>query len=286
MGRKLFCELSPAAYAISAAKEREKRRLKDWFAGTPFALARQEELLPVRWYEHRSLIYRTLGNTKPYLQAGKAVNLSLAAPKIDGVVIGPGQVFSLWRLVGKTSRAKGYQTGLVIENGKPSEGIGGGLCQLSNLIHWMVLHSPLEIVERHHHDQWDLFPDFHRQVPFGVGTSIAYNYLDYRFRNPTGGPVQLRLGVDGDYLWGKLLADRPLDRSYHISQEKQAFVRQDGQVFREGEIWRSVVDKRTGNCLERQLLQKNHALVLYDVRDLPVREAEGTGGCNGGQGLL
>ena len=56
-------------------------------------------------------------------------------------------------------------------------------CQLSNLLHWMVLHSDLTITEHHHHDRFDLFPDDGRQVPFGMGTSIVYNYLDYRVTN-------------------------------------------------------------------------------------------------------
>ena len=40
-------------------------------------------------------------------------------------------------------------------------------------------------IEHHHHDALDLFPDYNRQIPFGTGTSIAYNYLDYRFKNTT-----------------------------------------------------------------------------------------------------
>ena len=73
MSRKLFCQLSPVTYAISAEKERLLRRIKDWHQKVPFAVNRQEEALPVTWYTHRSLIFRTLGNTQLQLQAGKAV---------------------------------------------------------------------------------------------------------------------------------------------------------------------------------------------------------------------
>ena len=115
----------------------------------------------------------------------------IAAPKVSGVLIRPGEVFSFWRLVGATSARKGYREGLMIKRGQPSQGIGGGLCQFTNLLHWLVLHSPLRIVEYHHHDGVDLFPDCGRQIPFGIGTSISYNYLDYRFQNPTGTTFQL-----------------------------------------------------------------------------------------------
>ena len=275
MSRKLFCQLSPVTYAISAEKERLLRRIKDWHQKVPFAVNRQEEALPVTWYTHRSLIFRTLGNTQLQLQAGKAVNLSLAVPKVTGIVIEPGEVFSLWRLVGRTSRRAGYAMGLTIADGKPEAGIGGGLCQLSNLIHWMVLHTPMKIVELHHHDQWDLFPDFHRQVPFGTGTSIAYNYLDYRFENTTSWPVQLKLWIEGRYLCGQILSTQTLDNSYHISVEGERFVREQGKIYREGQVYRKVIDKRTGNLLEKTLLRQNHALVLYDTSQLPIEEERG-----------
>ena len=73
----------------------------------------------------------------------------------------------------------------------------------------MVLHSELTIAEHHHHDGLDLFPDFGRQIPFGTGTSISYNYIDYRVRNDTSNTYQLRLWVDGEYLCGELRATEP-----------------------------------------------------------------------------
>lgn len=111
----------------------------------------------------------------------------------------------------KPSKAKGYRTGLTIANETPSSGIGGGMCQMTNLIHWMILHTPLEIIEHHHHDGFDLFPDFNRQVPFGTGTSIVYNYLDYRFKNNTDQTFQLIIYVTDTHLCGELRAEHPLD---------------------------------------------------------------------------
>lgn len=55
--------------------------------------------------------------------------------------------------------------GLVIRNGASDEGVGGRLCQFTDLIHWIVPHFPLTIVEHHHHNQLDLFPDFDRVRP-------------------------------------------------------------------------------------------------------------------------
>ena len=227
---------------------------------------RLEIQLPVVIYKHKSLIRRQLGDVDMTLQNNKAVNLSLAAPKISGVLILPGETFSLWHLVGKTSARKGYKEGLMIKRGKPDRGIGGGLCQLSNLIHWIVLHTPFEITEHHHHDGVDLFPDFGRQVPFGVGTSISYNYLDYRFKNNTEQTFQLIVYTDEKYLNAELRAEKPLPVKYHIESRNEHFVQEDGIWYRNGEVWRQCVDKASGKVIKEKLIKTNHAQVMYDEK--------------------
>ena len=274
MKRKLFCELSPFTYRLSTEKEILKRDVKDLLGKFRFARQRTEDPLPVLVYRHNSLIRRRLGNVNMQLQENKATNLALAVACLDGVLIRPGDTFSLWKLVGRTSKRKGYKEGLTIERGKPSQGIGGGLCQLSNLIHWMVLHSDLTITEHHHHDGLDLFPDYGRQIPFGTGTSISYNYLDYRFRNDTGNTYQLKLWVDGEYLRGELRACAPLPNTFHIHAENEFFSREDGVVYRNGQVFRDVVDAATGRCLESRLIRTNHARVMYECPPELIREKE------------
>lgn len=274
MSRRLFCQLGPWAYGLSVWKQRSLRRGRDLFSKEKFAGEKREEVLPVCVARHGSLIRRRLGNVDMELQENKAVNLALAAPKVNGVLIRPGETFSFWHLVGKPSAARGYREGLTISAGRTDRGVGGGMCQFTNLIHWMVLHTPLTVVERHHHDGVDLFPDFNRQIPFGTGTSIYYNYLDYRFRNDTEDAYQLLVWVDGEYLRGELRSSRESPFRYHIRAEKEGFIREAGEVFRVGKVWRETVDPVTGNRLSRELLQENHARVLYDTSGLEIREAE------------
>ena len=272
--RKLFCEISPMTYRISSFKCRTIRRIQNVFGGRKFAKTKSTEMLPVLIYKHNSLIRRTLGNTQRQLQENKAVNLSIAAPKVNGVLIRPGETFSFWKLVGSISSSKGYKEGLTIANAQATSGIGGGMCQFTNLIHWMVLHTPLEIVEHHHHDGFDLFPDFNRQVPFGTGTSIVYNYLDYRIKNPTNITFQLITYVTDTHLCGELRATEALNVKYHIASEGEHFVRENGVVYRKGQVFRTCVDKRTGNTLSRELLRSNHAKVMYDTSTLEITEEE------------
>ena len=264
--RKTFSEISPLTYFISREKEIQKRHLQDLIHRTPFAGSVQEEKLPFPVVTHQSVIRRRLGNVDMQLQENKAVNLKLASAHLYGILIRPGETFSLWRLVGRTSARKGYKEGLTIAKSKTGKGIGGGLCQLSNLIHWMVLHSPLTIVEHHHHDSVDLFPDCNRKVPFGTGTSISYNYLDYRFKNNTADTFQLFVYVDEENLYGELYASAEQPYEYDIHAEGEAFVREEaGNIYRTGTVVRDTIDKRTGEVVTHQTIRTNHARVLYEM---------------------
>ena len=120
MERKLFCEISPFTYRLSMEKEILKRHVQDMLRKTLFAKERTEESLPVVIYRHNSLIRRRLGNVNMQLQENKATNLALAVKHIDGLVIRPGETFSVWRLIGRTTKRKGYKEGLTIAKGKPS----------------------------------------------------------------------------------------------------------------------------------------------------------------------
>jgi len=274
MGRKLFCEISPLTYKISTFKCRRIRNMKNVFIRQRFSEVRQEELLPFVIYKHNSLIRRKLGNTQMELQENKAVNLALSTPKINGILIRPGEIFSFWHLVGNITAAKGYKEGVTLFKDQVKAGVGGGMCQFTNLIHWMVLHTPLTIIEHHHHDGIDLFPDYNRQVPFGTGTSILYNYLDYRFKNETDITYQLVTYVTETHLCGELRASASLPIKYHISSENECFVRENDTVYRRGQVYRICIDKSTGNELSRELIRNNNARVMYDTGHLIVKTFE------------
>ncbi len=260
---KRFSQWSPLTYRIAVEKNIAQRKMKDALSGVKFAKIRDKTPLPHLIYSHNSLIRRTLGQVDMRLQDNKAISLGLAAPWVDGILIRPGETFSFWQLVGRCTAKRGFLPGMVLQNGVPGESVGGGMCQFSNLLHWMALHSDLTIAERHHHDDYDLFPDFGRQVPFGVGTSILYNYLDYRLRNDTGDTYQFLVHSDGQYLRGELRCTRTPGHVWHISCEEEYFSQEHGQWYRNNRVYRRKVDKLTGNTLEKSLLQQAHARVLY-----------------------
>lgn len=265
--RKLFCEISPVCYKISLRKEYFLRDAKDFFSKERFAVKIDTVPFPVIVKSHRSKIMRELHGVDMELQRNKAVNLKLAGDKINGIVIAPGETFSFWRLVGEPSAKSGYLDGLVIKSGKLGRDIGGGLCQLANLIHWLVLNSPLTVTEIFHHSD-ALFPDSGRRVPFGTGTGVFYKNIDYRFKNTTDRPVQILIWqCDGD-LCGELRSTESYPYTYRITEEDQGYVEEDGVFYRVSRVYRITLD-RDRQVIRRELILNNHSKVMYDYSLIP-----------------
>ena len=259
-------------YHLAVRKNRLLRRF-DWIKQhKTFAVKKAIHIdarLPNIVYTHKTVILRKLGNVDMTLQHNKATNLKLALKHVNGVIIEPNEIFSFWYLVGKCTQKKGYKEGLTIRSGMPSKGIGGGMCQFTNLIHWLVLHSPLTILEHHHHNGFDLFPDYGRQVPFGTGTSIMYNYLDYQFKNTTNQRFQLWFEMDDMYFKGEMRSEAPIPTVYHIKEEKAHFKKVDDTYYRCNEIYRQTVDPITGITLAYEKLLSSYAKVMYDPSFIP-----------------
>ena len=271
MPRKLFCEISPTTYKISVKKERIKRNIKNYFNKNILANTYQKEELPNIVKSHTSIILRKLHNVDMKLQENKKTNLEIASKKINGIIIKPGEIFSFWYIVGQTTRKYGYKEGLVISSKGFTKDIGGGLCQLANMIHYLVLNSPLEVVELHHHTD-ALFPDDRRRVPFGTGTSVFYNYLDYRFKNNTDQNIQLLLWVKDDILYGELRSEKEFPNRYKLEEVDHHFKKEKDKYYRISKVYRITIDKKTNKEINKELILDNHSEVMYDYNLIPESE--------------
>ena len=266
-------ERHPALFPVAVRLHRARRRWH-WMTGDEtWAAGRASAPLPTRVKRHRSLLLRQLGESEMWLQHNKVTNLRLASERVDGILIRPGETFSFNKVVGNCTRRKGYVAGMKLSNGDAEAGVGGGICQLANLLHWMFLHSPLTVVERSEHS-FDPFPDKGRVLPWGVGCSIVYNYVDLVVRNDTDTTFQLLVSVGERYLEGELRADREVPHTYSVFARDEQFLRHEGRVFRRNEIWRTVIDRRTGVAVGEELVKTNCALVKYlpdrvDILDVP-----------------
>lgn len=266
--KKLFCEICPATYAISKEKEICRRHLQDFRSKEVFAKTKLKGKLPNVVSSYSSELIKRGKGIDPELQKNKAINIRLASGRINGIVIRPGEVFSFWRTVGKTTKRKGYRDGRIISGDRLVAGLGGGLCNLGNTIHLLVLHSPLTVTEFHSHSD-ALAPDHGERVPFSSGTSVSYNYIDYRFRNDTDQDLQLLLWCKGGRLYGELRSEREFPQYYELYEEDHHFHKEEEKYYRISKIYRRVIDRASGEVTARELVRDNHSEVMFDYELIP-----------------
>lgn len=233
----------------------------------------ETQYYPYLVISHKTPLYRRLRNVDMWLQENKVTNLKLACQKLDGIILKPGETFSFWRLVGKPTKAKGFLEGMVLTNGSFTAGIGGGLCQLSNLIYWMTLHTPLTVTERWRHTH-DVFPDANRTQPFGSGATVVYNYVDLQIRNDTPHAYQLKVRVGKQDLEGEWRCEQPSPFKYQ-AYESEHLIKQEwwGGYTRHNVIRRKVFDHHE-QLLSDELVTENHAIMMYE----PLLQGSGEAG--------
>ena len=239
-----------------------RRRL--WWLTQSHHFARQTGApLACRQFAHKTPLLRKLRDVDMQYQYNKIVNLKVAVPRLNGILLHPGETFSYWYLLGKPTRRKGYIEGMVLKNGTYAAGVGGGLCQLSNLIYWLTLHTPLTVVERHRHG-YDVFPDSRRTQPFGSGATCFYPHGDLMIRNDTNQTFQLCLRVGEEFLEGEWRAETPPALRYEvIEKEHQMRGEYWGGFSRHNQIWRRVYRTDDDSFLGEEFVVENHALMMY-----------------------
>jgi vancomycin resistance protein VanW len=212
--------------------------------------------------DHATPLVRRLVGLDPQLQLNKVVNLRLAVARLDGLVVRPEQRFSFWWHVGAPTARRGYLPGLVLDSGRLTEGVGGGLCQLTNLIYWMSLHTPLTVVERWRHSH-DVFPDAGRTQPFGSGATCAWPALDLQIDNRTATSFRLALTVTRTHLVGAWTADAVVSERYQIYEAAHLITNDLPGIFvRHNELRRRALGP-AGEVVADEPVTVNHALMRY-----------------------
>lgn len=144
-------------------------------------------------------------------QSERSVNIRLAASRLDGATIGPGETFSFNTAVGPRQLGGGWRLApaLVLEGARLS--VGGGICQVSSTVYNATLLGDLRLVERHAHTR----PV--RYIPLGRDATVSWGSKDLRMRNPHDFSVRLRTSVRHDRLVVELLA--PARLAYEVRLE-------------------------------------------------------------------
>lgn len=118
-------------------------------------------------------------------------NLEIAAEKINGTVILPGETFSYNKIVGARTIEAGYKEAAIYSGGKVIDGIGGGICQLSSTLYNAVVYSNLEVTKRSNHDFITSYVDVGRDATVSWGT------IDFCFKNTRKYPIKVLSTVSG-----------------------------------------------------------------------------------------
>lgn len=129
----------------------------------------------------------------------RSYNLRLAASKLDGTVLMPGEVFDFNGVVGPRDEAHGYRVATVIAQGELVDGIGGGTCQISGTLHAAAMFAGLDIVERYPHSRPSSY------IKLGLDATVSYPNINYRFKNPYDFPVVLHEKVAGGVVRAEIL---------------------------------------------------------------------------------
>lgn len=130
----------------------------------------------------------------------RTTNLRLAASKINGTVILPGEEFSYNKVVGERTIQAGYKEAAVFSNGSVVNGLGGGICQISTTLYDAVVMANLEITERRNHQFVTSY------VPAGKDATVVWGSQDFKFKNTRKYPVRITATVEGGVatvqVWG------------------------------------------------------------------------------------
>lgn len=227
-----------------------------------FARHFSTQFFPYTYFSHKTILLRKLKSVDMWLQENKIINLKIACKQLNYITIKPGEIFSYWKLIGKPSKYKGYVKGMVLKNGAFEAGIGGGLCQLSNLIFWMTIHTPLTVIERHRHG-YDVFPDSSRTQPFGSGATCFYPHGDLMIKNNTQDTYQLLVNVGDEFLEGEWRVSAIPQYHYEIVEKNHKMESEYwGGYSRHNEIYQQKFSQ-DNELIEEILVVKNNAIMMY-----------------------
>ena len=136
-------------------------------------------------HEEMNTLIAMASSTYPTEQTKRAENVQIAAHRISGTIIQPGDSFSFTQLAGPVNMSNGYQNATVFLSGQVSDAIGGGICQVSSTIYWAQLRAGILPTERKNHSRAVGY------VPLGLDATMWEGSIDYRFTNTLNYPIYL-----------------------------------------------------------------------------------------------
>ena len=188
-----------------------------------------------------------------YVQSNtdRTVNLRLAASKINGKVVMPGDIFSYNRVVGKRTTAAGYRNAAIYQNGDVVDGLGGGICQISSTLYNAAIAADMEIEMRRNHMFVPSYADA------GKDATVVWGSQDFQFKNRRNYPVKIEAyvsdGIANVKFYG-LRTDDDYDKIYIVTEtiknsgnslvvDSYRVFEKDGRIIKKTKLYRDTYKK-------------------------------------------
>lgn len=119
----------------------------------------------------------------------RTTNLRIAARKINGTILMPGEKFSFNEVVGERTIAAGYKNAAIFVNGQVEDGLAGGICQISSTLYDAVVGANLQVTERHNHSLLTSY------LAGGKDATVVWGRYDFQFVNNREYPIKIEMAV-------------------------------------------------------------------------------------------
>ena len=161
---------------------------------------------------------------------------------------------------------------MILVDGKIVAKKGGGLCHLSNLLHYLFLMSPLTVTERHGHKVIS-FPNPDKSSLEGIDATISSGWLDLKVKNETNNIYQIDISFDEDYMYGKILSNSESNVDYKIVNGNLKYVKENENIYECVEVIRVEIGKKTRKEIRKEKLYDEKVLIEYELpSDVKVEE--------------
>lgn len=186
-------------------------------------------------------------STKYSIRAtARTTNLKLAASKINGTVLMPGETFSYNKVVGARTIAAGYKEAPIYVSGEVVDGLGGGICQITSTLYNAVVYANLDIVERTNHQ---FVPSY---VTASRDATVVYGSLDFKFKNNRNYPIKINCSVS-DGIANFQIFGLKQDDDYDVEISSYETGRTATAIYSEA----YKILKKDGKVVNKQLLSKD-----------------------------
>ncbi len=137
--------------------------------------------------------------------AASGVNIRTVAAQVDGALVLPGEVFSLNGYTGPRGEAQGYVDAGIIDHGRPSKAVGGGISQFATTLYNASYFAGLEDVEHTEHSYYI------SRYPEAREATVFEGAIDLKFRNNSPSGVLIQASADDSQvtvrIWGTKTVD-------------------------------------------------------------------------------